>query len=246
MALIRAFFCAVILALFAINTPAVAQPAVGDMALGDSGAPVTVIEYASMTCPHCATFHQENYKKMISEFVDTGQVYFIFREFPLDNLALVASVLARCAGKDRFFPFLETLFKQQESWASSEDPFQALSIIGQSGGLSPEQFEACTRDDDLVNSIANSRLQAEQQFNITSTPTFIVNGVAVAGNLPWEEFANILKQAAAGEDIADNQSELETKVVSGAGGTYLAIAIVLGLLAVAAFFFLRQPGKSGN
>lgn len=245
MTLVRAFAGAALLALAIVPGQALAQPATGDMALGDPNAPVTVVEFASMTCPHCAAFHHDSFPLLKAEFIDTGQVYFVFREFPLDNLALVAAVLARCAGPERYFPFVDALFRQQEAWSRSDDPFTSLVQLGQLGGVSRAQFEACTEDTELVNAVANSRMRAEQQYAVESTPSFVVNGVLVEGNLPWAEFAGILRSAAAGEDIGGAEAGGRTEVASGAGGTYLAIAIVLALLAAVAFFFLRRPRQDG-
>lgn len=231
-------------ALFAFSTSA--YPAEGDMSLGDPSAPVTVIEYASMTCPHCASFHQDNFLLLKSEFIETGKVYFIFREFPLDNLALAASVLARCSGPERFFPFIDILFEQQSSWTRSENPIQSLSLIGQRGGLGNDAFMACLDNVDLVNAIANSRLEAENQYNVSSTPTFIVNGVTVSGNLPWEEFSNLLELAAKGQNIQEDLEPPTAEQANNPFGTVIAISLVLSLLVVVAIFFLRQPRNRGS
>ena len=230
-----------VLALAAV--PAAAQPAIGDMTMGNPDAPVTVIEYASMTCPHCANFHRDNLPRLKAEFIDTGQVLLVFRDFPLDQLAVIGAVLARCAGPERYFPFVDALFRQQEAWARSDDPLQALSQIGQLGGVNRAAFDACLENEQLVDAVVNSRLQAEQQYGVGNTPTFIVNGVLVE-NQPWDDFAAILRAAAAGEAIADDDEELVAE--GGNSGTYLAIAIVLGLLAVVAFFFLRRPARPGG
>lgn len=247
MTLIRAISGAVLLALPAFPGYALAQPAKGDMTLGDPGAPVEVIEYASMTCPHCAAFHLNSFPLLKAEFIDTGQVYFVFREFPLDQMAVMGSVLARCAGPERYFPFIDALFRQQEVWSrpAEESPLQGLMQLAQLGGVSQAELEACLQNQELVDSVINSRLQAEQQFAVASTPAFVVNGVLVQGNLPWDEFAGLLRLAAAGEDIGDGDKDTKarTEVASGNSGTYIAIAIVLGLLAIIALFFLRRPRR---
>ena len=243
MALGKVFCCCLVLLVASIAPFGVAaQQIASDMALGDPNAPVKVIEYASMTCPHCAAFHQESFPLLKEEFIDTGKVYFVFREFPLDGIALRAAVLARCSGAERFFPFLDVLFRQQQSWAQANDPLIALRQVGTMGGTPAGQFEECLQDDALVNGIIASRQIAEQQYAIVSTPTFLINGVVVEGNLPWAEFSDLLRRAAAGEDIAVTEALGEQPDASGgSNGTYIAIAIVLGMLAVVALFLFRRP-----
>jgi len=166
--------------------------AAGEMALGSAEAPVTIIEYASMTCPHCATFHRETYKGLKQKYVDTGKVRFIFREFPLDGLALRAAMLARCSGEDRFFPMLDVLFSQQRSWSRAESPMLALAKIARLGGVSQERFDACMADDSLANLVLQNRMVGEQEHKVASTPSFIVNGDLYAGHHSLEQFDEIL------------------------------------------------------
>src|SRR5687768_5061793 len=144
MKLAKGMIAAFALFLMAAAAPAQAQQqtdwAKGDMALGKPDAPVTVIEYASMTCPHCAHFHAETLKAFKEKYVDTGKVRLIFREFPFDGLALRASMLARCAGAERYFPMLDVLFQQQNQWTRAKDPMAALAQIGRLAGVSPQKF----------------------------------------------------------------------------------------------------------
>ena len=114
----------------------------GDMALGDEKAPVTIIEYASMTCPHCAAFHANTYPELKKRYIDTGKVRFIFREFPLDQLALAAFMLARCAGPDKYFPMIDTLFQQQKEWVVQK-PLGPLLAIAKQAGMSEQAFNEC-------------------------------------------------------------------------------------------------------
>jgi len=172
--------------MLAAAAPAAAQEpawAKGDMALGKADAPVTVIEYASMTCPHCARFHAETFKAFKEKYVDTGKVRMIFREFPFDGLALRASMLARCAGPERYFPMLEVLFQQQKQWTAAKDPLVALAQIGRLGGVSQEKFDACMKSEELSNAIVQNRLEGQQKHGVESTPTFVIEGEKLTGAL---------------------------------------------------------------
>jgi len=164
----------------------------GDMALGPKNAPVTVIEYASMTCPHCARFHLGPFKKLKSKYIDTGKVRFIFREFPFDPLALQASMLARCTGEKRYFGMLKVLFKNLSKWAQVSDTQQALAKIARLGGFTDTRFKACMTNQELADMILESRLKGSKEFGINSTPSFIVNGVKVSGNMTIAEWDELL------------------------------------------------------
>ncbi|MBL26087.1 MAG: disulfide bond formation protein DsbA [Rhodospirillaceae bacterium] len=149
--------------------------------LGDPDAPITVIEYASLTCPHCAHFHNEVLPEIKEKFIDTGKVKLVFRDFPLDRLALAGSVVARCAPEDRFFPLLGLLFEKQTEWATSDDPLSELVKLARMAGLSKSEVQACLDDESLRDSVIMSRMNAEQQYQITGTPTFVVNGKTYVG-----------------------------------------------------------------
>jgi protein-disulfide isomerase len=179
------------------NHPVLAQSAMqaelmkpgplGDMALGDEKAPVTIIEYASMTCPHCANFHETTYPELKKKYIDTGKVRFIFREFPLDQLAAAAFMLARCGGKERYFPMVETLFQQQRTWAVSR-PLQPLMAIGKQAGLSEAGFNECLKNQQVLDGIEDVRKRAAEKLNVQSTPTFFVNGKQLRGAATLAEF----------------------------------------------------------
>ena len=175
-------------------SPAAAQgldPALGEMALGAEDAPITMIEYASMTSPHCAAFHAETYRALKAKYIDTGKVRFVFREFPLDRVAFAASKLARCAGEDGFFPMLEVLFQQQRNWARSKDPGGALARIGRLAGIDQAGFEACLRDEAVAKVILRNRQTGDDKHKVASTPSFVVNGEMVAGGRRLETFDTI-------------------------------------------------------
>ena len=158
----------------------------GEKALGDPNAKVTVIEYASMTCPHCATFHQTTYPELKKRYIDTGKVRFIFREFPLDQLALAVFMLARCAGPYKYFPMIETLFQQQKEWVTQK-PLQPLLAIARQAGMSEQAFNECLQDKKLIDGIEDVRQRA-MKLNVQSTPSFFVNGKPMRGSFSIEEF----------------------------------------------------------
>lgn len=164
----------------------------GDMVLGEEDAPVTIIEYASLTCGHCAQFHLATLPALKTSYIEPGKVKLVFREFPLDGLALRASMLARCAGETRYFPMLSMLYSQLPQWAGAEDPMAALARLAKYAGISQEEFDACMANEDLLADILERRLKAEREFGIESTPTFIIDGKKYVGALPFEQFQEIL------------------------------------------------------
>jgi protein-disulfide isomerase len=158
----------------------------GDMALGDEKAPVTIIEYASMTCPHCAQFHATTFPEIKKRYIDTGKVRFIFREFPLDQLALAAFLLARCAGPDKYFPMIDTLFQMQKEWVIQK-PLGPLLAIAKQAGMSEQAFNECLQDKKLIDGLEEVRQQA-MKLNVQSTPSFFVNGKPLRGAFTIEDF----------------------------------------------------------
>jgi protein-disulfide isomerase len=158
----------------------------GEMSMGDANAPITVIEYASMTCPHCAHFSEATFPELKKRYIDTGKVRFMFREFPLDRLALAGFLLARCAGPEKYFPLVETLFAQQRDWVV-ERPLQPMYAIAKQAGVSQQAFEACLDNRQLIDGVEKVRSQASEKFGVNSTPTFFINGKRVAGALSIEE-----------------------------------------------------------
>jgi protein-disulfide isomerase len=163
-----------------------------DMAMGAENAPVTIIEYASMTCPHCAHFTIETFPKLKERYIDTGKVRYIFREFPLDALAAGGSLLARCADKDKYFSLIDLLFHKQADWAVN-NPIEPLFNVVKQAGYSREAFNACldTRNNEqsrkLLAGIESMRNRAADKFKVQSTPTFFINGKRVAGAISIEE-----------------------------------------------------------
>ncbi len=153
-----------------------------DVVMGDPAAPNVIVEYASMTCPHCATFYNNVFPQVKEKYIDTGKARFIFREFPLDGLAVAASMVARCAGNDRFYPIVDGLFETQETWAlPGEEGKQKLLLIARQAGFSQESFDACLADKDLFDNIVAMRKKAHEEFGVESTPSFFVNGKRLKG-----------------------------------------------------------------
>jgi protein-disulfide isomerase len=171
---------------------AVAGP-LGDVALGPADAKVTIIEYASLTCSHCAAFHKETYPVLKERYIDTGQVRFILREFPLDPLATAGFMLARCDGDAKYYPVTDLLFDQQKTWAFSDKPVDGLQQMLRQAGFSQEKFESCLRDQKLYDAVNAVRARASDKFNVNSTPTFFINGQRYPGNLSIAELEKVIK-----------------------------------------------------
>ena len=148
----------------------------GDYTLGNPNAGVVLVEYASLTCPHCAAFHEKMMPVIKKEYIDTGKIHYVYRDFPLDRLALAGAVIARCAGRDRFFGFIEALYGSQDQWARASDPMKALRTLALVGGMSAGEFETCIREQKEVEPILEARLTAARKFGVSSTPTLFVNG----------------------------------------------------------------------
>lgn len=165
---------------------------VQEQALGDPGAPVTIIEYASLTCPHCAAFHTDVLPDLKERFIATGKVRLVYRDFPLDQSALAASVVAHCGGTDRFFSYIDVLMRDQARWSRASDPRAALVSVGKLGGLSEGEIDACFEDKELVDSILQGRLDAQSAYDINSTPSFVINGEKYTGNRDIDAFATII------------------------------------------------------
>ena len=196
--LVLAAFCLIAAPLGASAQTAVPTPAPEDRVLGKADAPITIIEYASLTCPHCAEFDKDTLPKIKQDWIDTGKAKLIYRDFPLDGLALRAAMLARCAPPERYFAFIDTLFQSQQSWARNDwEP--ALGRIAKLGGMSEEQFKKCMSDEALGNAVVQMRTTAANEYGVESTPTFFINGTKLTGALPYEQFDEALKKAASAQ-----------------------------------------------
>jgi len=161
------------------------------MALGPKDAAVTITEYASMTCPHCAAFNEQVFPKIKTEYIDTGKVRYIFREFPLDIKAAAGSMLSRCIAKDdaaKYFAVTDMLFRQQNDWVM-KNTTETLTRIGKQAGLTQQQVEACLKDQALLDKIAADQKYASDVLKVDSTPTFFINGEKIKGEASFDEFA---------------------------------------------------------
>ena len=176
---------------FAQSASDVAKPvSLPDMALGPADAKVTITEFASMTCPHCAAFNAETFPKIKSAYIDTGKVRYIFREFPLDIKAAAGSMLARCIANGdapKYFAVTDMLFRQQGDWVT-KNTTETLTRIGKQAGMSQQQVETCLKDQALLDKIAADQKYASDVLKVDSTPTFFVNGERIKGEVTFEEF----------------------------------------------------------
>jgi len=191
--LLQRFVLAAVLALIpalASAEPLSTEAAMADRVLGDANAPVTMFDFSSLTCPHCADFHKETLPRLKEKYIDTGKLKLVFRDFPLDRNALHAAMLARCADPKRYYGFLDVLFKSQGTWGRAADPLKALAQIGALGGVSQADFDACMANKELQDALLQRMLEAQKKYLVQSTPTFILNDGAekVDGAQPIEKF----------------------------------------------------------
>jgi len=160
-----------------------------DMSLGSADAPNVIVEYASMTCPHCAQFDKVVFPELKTKYIDTGKARLIFREFPLDGLAARASMLARCAGPERYFAMIDVMFQTQPNWVvEGPEALDHLLQLARQAGISKEKFDACLADKDLFQKIVDERQRANDVFQVDSTPTFFVNGKRMSGEHQLKDF----------------------------------------------------------
>jgi protein-disulfide isomerase len=188
---------ALLSALDAFSNAAFAQSALlapgplGDMVQGSDTAPVTVVEYASLTCPHCREFAIRTFPELKKRYIDTGKVRFIFREFALNEIDLLAIVTARCAPKETYFPLIETLFEKQEVWAVNS-PVPPLLAIAKQAGFTEEKFKACAANQQLIEGVKAQR-ETGSKHGVNSTPTFFINGQKHSGGMGIAEFEKLLQ-----------------------------------------------------
>jgi protein-disulfide isomerase len=163
------------------------EGALPDVWLGVKEAPVTIIEYASMTCSHCAAFHNDTFPAFKKKYIDTGKVRFALREFPFDPLATAGFMLARCAGTDKREAMIDLLFTQQKNWAFTDKPLEGLSNLVKQTGMSQQSFDACLKDKALYDSVNQTRDRAAEKFQVDSTPTFFINGRKQSGAMTMSQ-----------------------------------------------------------
>ncbi|TBW34994.1 DsbA family protein [Siculibacillus lacustris] len=163
-----------------------------EMVLGSADAPVTVVEYASMTCGHCAHFAETVFPTLKSKYIDTGKVRFVFREFPLDPIAAAVSMLVRCSPPDKFFDVLDVYFAKQREWIDPKAPVDALSRFSKQFGFTDSTFRACLGDQKTLDGLNQTRTRGADVFGIDGTPTFFVNGRKIVGISTVEELDKAL------------------------------------------------------
>ncbi len=179
-----------------------------DMALGSASAPYTIVEYASMTCPHCANFQSDSFPKVKSEYIDTGKARYIFREFPIDGLALAASMVARCVGAERFFPMVDALFETQKTWAvPGAEGKEKLLQVARQAGMSKQEFDKCLEDKQLFENLVEIRRRAHEEYGVDGTPAFFVNGKKIAGAHSFEDLQEALGDKPSGDEKTGDQTE---------------------------------------
>lgn len=171
-----------------------AEPQYIEMSIGNPDAEVTVIEYLSFTCPHCASFHTGPFKSIKANYIDTGKINFIFREVYFDRPGLWAGMTARCGGAEKYFGVADMLLKRQSSWSrleSAAEIVQRLHSIGTAGGLERAELDNCLQDEANAKLLVESSLEQRDGDGISSTPSFVINGKR-HGNMGYEEFSGIL------------------------------------------------------
>lgn len=167
----------------------------GEQSIGKDDAPVTIIEYASMTCPHCATFHEDVLPGIQEKYIDTGKARLLFREFPFDPRAMAAFMLARCAPDGMYFPMIDVLFKQQTKWVRAKDPVPPLQNIAKLAGFTQESFETCLKNQKVLDSVMSVQKKAAKDYGVTATPTFFINGTKFTGNHTVEGMSEAIEAA---------------------------------------------------
>lgn len=174
--------------------------ALPEMALGEKGAPVTIVEYMSTTCSHCASFHNNTFEAIKTKYVDSGKVRFILREFPFDPRAAAAFMLARCQPQDpakpteaaQYFPMISMLMKQQETWAGAQDGREALLQMSKLAGFTQESFQACLTNQKLLDDVNAVRERGAKEFGIAATPTFLINGKRYSGDMSVDTMSALI------------------------------------------------------
>lgn len=159
-----------------------------DIIIGSKTAPITLIEYSSLTCPHCANFHKTGFAQLNDEYIKTNKVKYILRDFPLNAPALYAAKIAHCAGNERYFDFIKTFFEWQEMWAFTGNYAQEIEKIAALGGIAGEKYKACANNKQIEEFVLNRAMAANKSLNISETPTFFINGEKYTGEKNLEFF----------------------------------------------------------
>ncbi|MDP6590735.1 MAG: DsbA family protein [Alphaproteobacteria bacterium] len=167
----------------------------GDMAFGDAGAPVTMVEYYSLNCPHCAVFHKQMFAALKAEYIDSGRVRFVFRDFPLNWAALEAAILTHCAGPERFLAVQQALFDSFRRWSGAQSTLLAVAEVGEAVGVTRAEFKRCIEAGELEKQVIESYEFARRELGVEGTPTFFINGEKHVGGISLKRLAEILEGA---------------------------------------------------
>jgi protein-disulfide isomerase len=167
----------------------------GDMVFGEAGAPVTMVEYYSLNCPHCAVFHKQIFPAIKAEYIDTGKLRFVFRDFPLNWAALEAAILTHCAGPERFLAVQDALFASLRQWSGAQSTLLAVAEVGESVGVTRAQFKQCVEAGALQKQVVESFEFAREELGVDGTPTFFINGEKHVGGIAMERLAEIIERA---------------------------------------------------
>lgn len=171
------------------------EQALSEMSIGKADAPVTIYEYSSLTCPHCAAFHKDTLPALKEKYIDTGKVRLVYHDFPLGNLALAGSMLARCAGPEKYSNLVEIMFQTQATWSRSQNPMAELEKLGRLGGMSPDDLQTCLSNEDLAKTLQGRAQEASSKYEINSTPSFRIGDQIIRGNVDVETFEKIIEEA---------------------------------------------------
>ena len=180
------------------NLAGVSKIAADEHILGSKDAPLTVIVYASMTCSHCANFHNNIFPAIKKKYIDTGKVRLVFREFPVSNQdmrSIAAFMLARCADEEKYFPMVDLMFKKQDDWARAEDPTPVLLNIAKFAGFTQESFNACLKNQAVMDTVLAVKNEASDNYDVSGTPTFFIDGEKQVGVNSVEEFSKLIEDA---------------------------------------------------
>ena len=171
------------------------EDSIKPVVVGNADAPVTIIEFASLGCPHCANFHHDTYPQIKKDYIDTGKAKLVFTDFPLGTPALAAAMIARCSGPQRYMGYIDIFFRAQAQWSRADNPLNALKKIARFGGMSNADADACLAQQNLIDHIQSTARKASEEHKINSTPSFLVNGTKVSGAQSYNEFRTVIDAA---------------------------------------------------
>ena len=182
-----------------------------EFVLGNPNAKVTVIEYASLTCPHCANFHATTYPQLKKAYIDTGKIRFAYRDFPLDGMAMAAALISRCVDPAKGYKLVEALFTNQRTWVSAPFPLEPLHKHSEEAGIPKAEVDKCLADRDLLKSMREEQDRAEQKYEIQATPSFIIGDEGLAGEQTFDEMALVIERQLAKAEAADKAAKAAPK-----------------------------------